>query len=302
MYAVGRERERDDAEERLAFVTWLIDEQGADVNYPPTWGISKRALRLAGSPELESALMDRGADSGSCNSRDSSDWTALMSLVKREKPACVARLLEYPAGRATMNVREGHEGYTALHMLCEMYHNEEGRDAMIETLLTAGASTAIKDARGKLARDNLLRESSKGCARLKEADDSGATAMLVLARQRWVASHGSRAMEAPMRERTRGGQRALLSLRVELTPLPKWTPRVKEGEECALCFWKGNCWCEAKIERARILGNLVAFLLGLGVGVEGQAVPPLPRDVFVLVMTMLMPRWDLLRKGLKGGE
>jgi hypothetical protein len=47
---------------------------------------------------------------------------------------------------------------------------------------------------------------------------------------------------------------------------------------------------------------LVAFLLGSGVGVEGEAVPRLPRGVFVLVMNMLMPRWDPLRKGLKGAE
>jgi len=50
------------------------------------------------------------------------------------------------------------------------------------------------------------------------------------------------------------------------------------------------------------LRTLVAFLLGLGVGPEGEAVPRLPGGVFVLVMTMLMPRWDPLQKGLKGGS
>jgi predicted acylesterase/phospholipase RssA len=57
-----------------------------------------------------------------------------------------------------------------------------------------------------------------------------------------------------------------------------------------------------KEEEADKLCNLMAFVLGLGVGVEGQAVPQLPGCVFVLVMDMLMPRWDPLRKGLKGRE
>ena len=55
-------------------------------------------------------------------------------------------------------------------------------------------------------------------------------------------------------------------------------------------------------EEARKLRVPVAFLLGLGVGPEGQAVAPLPGGLFVLVMSMLMPRWDPLRKGLRGVE
>ena len=54
-------------------------------------------------------------------------------------------------------------------------------------------------------------------------------------------------------------------------------------------------------EDGRRLRTLVALLLGLGVGVKGEVVPRLPGGVFVLVMSMLMPRWDPLRKGLKGG-
>lgn len=55
-------------------------------------------------------------------------------------------------------------------------------------------------------------------------------------------------------------------------------------------------------EEAHRLRNLVAFILGLGVGVEGQAVPRLPGGVFVVVMDMVMPSWDPLRKGVKGLE
>jgi hypothetical protein len=56
------------------------------------------------------------------------------------------------------------------------------------------------------------------------------------------------------------------------------------------------------VEEARKLRNLVASLIGLDVGVEGRAMPWLPRCAFVLVMNMLMPRWDPLRKGVKGLE
>ena len=52
-------------------------------------------------------------------------------------------------------------------------------------------------------------------------------------------------------------------------------------------------------KKAYELRTLVAFLVGLGEGPEGQAVSQLPGGVFVLVMTMLMPRWDPLRRGLK---
>ena len=92
-HAVGRERE-EDKEKLLAFVTWLIDEQGADVNYKE--GGTQRALCNACSPELVSALMDRGADPGPTRS---GDWTALMWHIVSRRPKCVARVLEYPAGR-----------------------------------------------------------------------------------------------------------------------------------------------------------------------------------------------------------
>ena len=106
-----------------------------------------------------------------------------------------------------------------------MHHDEESRDAIIEMLLAAGAKITITDDRWKVARDKLLRVSSKkeaapALALFKQADDSRRAEMLVRARRRWMASHGSRPMDASVRERTRGGQRALLSLRVELTPLP----------------------------------------------------------------------------------
>lgn len=184
-------------EEVLAFVAWLIDEQGVDVNCHHHWVGLNAPLYNACSPELVSALMDRGTDPGPTSS---TDWTALICHAADRRPACVARLLEYPAVRATVNVQVGRRGgWTALHVVCGMYGDDEARDAMIAMLLAAGANTTIRDERRKLARDKLLQYGSEGAAPalafFEEADDSRRAEMLVLARRRWVASHGSRPME-----------------------------------------------------------------------------------------------------------
>jgi hypothetical protein len=54
-------------------------------------------------------------------------------------------------------------------------------------------------------------------------------------------------------------------------------------------------------EGDRKLSSIVAFLLGMGGGPEGEG---MPRDVFRVVLTMLMPTWDPLRRGIvgEGGE
>ena len=57
-------------------------------------------------------------------------------------------------------------------------------------------------------------------------------------------------------------------MRVELTPLAEGGGEVSVAGAAA-----------GAISEARKLANLVGFLLGLGVGVEGQAVSQLPGDV-----------------------
>ena len=52
--------------------------------------------------------------------------------------------------------------------------------------------------------------------------------------------------------------------------------------------WAGRC--EGDEER-RKLNSMVAFLLGLKGGPNGEG---MPRDVFILVLDTVLPPWDLL--------
>lgn len=45
--------------------------------------------------------------------------------------------------------------------------------------------------------------------------------------------------------------------------------------------------------------NLMTFVLGMGGGPEGGG---MPRDVFRVVLDLLMPKWDSLRRGVAGME
>ncbi len=48
-------------------------------------------------------------------------------------------------------------------------------------------------------------------------------------------------------------------------------------------------------EEGRKLRTTLTFLLGLGGGPQGEG---MPRDVFRVVLNMLMPPWDPLRRGV----
>lgn len=110
-----RSVEYEDVDELLAFVTWLIDEKGANVNW--TEGRLFTPLHIACLPELVGLLLDRGTDPGFLNLIS---LTPLMSYVKCADTACVARLLEDQRGPATVNmqVQVGYfAGSTALHFV-----------------------------------------------------------------------------------------------------------------------------------------------------------------------------------------
>ena len=52
-------------------------------------------------------------------------------------------------------------------------------------------------------------------------------------------------------------------------------------------------------EEGRKLRTTLTFLLGIGGGSDGEG---MPRDVFRVVLDMLMQRWDPLRRALAGEE
>ena len=92
-----------------SLVVWLLDEKGADVN--TTSLFESTALQHASSIDILKALMDRGADPTLPNS---DGRTPLASHAHRGCVDLVARLLQDPRGRATVNVQERY-GCTALH-------------------------------------------------------------------------------------------------------------------------------------------------------------------------------------------
>ena len=56
---------------------------------------------------------------------------------------------------------------------------------------------------------------------------------------------------------------------------------------------------DGKEDERRQFHNLMTFVLGMGGGPEGGG---MPRDVFGVVLDLLMPKWDPLRRGVAGME
>ena len=158
----GHREGHEDTEKLLAFVTWLIDEKGVNINgnddntdYSP--------LDVACSP-LVGLLLDRGANP---RSLDFMGMTPLMAYVTRAEAACVARLLEHAEGRATVNMQaHGGEdqGSTALHFvgdMCPYTHIKESQVHILELLHGAGTDTTIIDSKGRTAQARLREEISE---------------------------------------------------------------------------------------------------------------------------------------------
>ena len=143
-------------EEFVAFVTWLIDEEGTDVNFRDEED-GCTPFFLISSPELISLFLNRGADLRSLYRRGR---TPLMTQAEMDRVACVALLLEDTVGRATVNMEvkskrdiDCYPGYTAFHKVCCRPESEMEHTQMIELLLGAGADTTMRESRGWTAED-----------------------------------------------------------------------------------------------------------------------------------------------------
>jgi len=84
-----------------SLVVWLLDEKGADVNATTTEG--NTALHCASRPDVITALLDRGADPGRVNRMK---WSPLMRQALYGSVEVVARLLQDPRVRATVNMQD----------------------------------------------------------------------------------------------------------------------------------------------------------------------------------------------------
>jgi hypothetical protein len=264
---------------------------------------------------------------------DSDESTPLIAQTVKGRATFVARLLQDAEGRATVNMQL-EEGFTALHNACHLSSEKKEEAQKIELLLGAGADTIISVLYGWTAEDILhgkLPKCKKALALFAQVPDSRRVAHA----RRLVATSSHGLPLTQQAAKARDGQGAALR-RVELTPLAAvledeeeeeeeddaeedeaeegWEEEEEEEQEEGGGSSAGSAAAAAvgdegrrdkrrkEMEEARKLCILMAFVLGLGVGVEGRALPRLPGGVFVLIMTMLMPRWDPLRKGLKGGE
>jgi len=56
---------------------------------------------------------------------------------------------------------------------------------------------------------------------------------------------------------------------------------------------------DKRAKKRRQFRTMLAFLVGMRVGPEGKG---MPRDVFRVVLDLLMPTWDPLRRGVAGAE
>lgn len=253
----------------LPLVVWLLDEEGADVNVRCYREIT--ALYGVRSLAVLTALLVRGADPSLLADNGT---TILMSQTSYGSVESVTCLLEDSRARSTANLQcDG--GHTALHYAC----SNEGPS--VHLLLHAAASPAIINNRGETPLA-LLRNKyptpHATIALFEQVPDAEKASLLVKARRIAVATISNVIAPSCMEGRVARGQPLpdLLLRWVVLRPVTGSRNEVKE--------------------EGRTLRTMVEFLLGVG-GPSGQG---MPRDVFRVVMDLLMPSWDPLRRKSTG--
>jgi len=261
----------------LSLVMWLLDEKGANVNGTIENGIS--ALHLAGSLDILTALLDRGADPIQPNRYSE---LPLMSQVIAGTIEVVARLLQDPRVRATIDA-QAKDGATALHHACYNCNYLNIAAPIVRTLLQAGANPTLTTIDPHTPLEMILsvfrhpHERDQGTITtialfedaLAEAEKAS---LLVKARRLTVAASTSTAAVPSYVQRRVAQGRPLPH--VALAPVvgkQKKRGADKEGEE------------------ARKLRTALGFMWGL----EREG---MPRDVFRTVMDLVVPSWDPLRR------
>ncbi len=133
----------------------LLDA-GADVN--AVGGFDWTALLVAsvkGHVAAVRQLLARGADP---NLRDIYGWTPLMRAVYEERKMVVQALLEQPD--VALNVSND-QGATALHLAAV-----KGNEALIRSLLLAGADPSMGDRKGRTAENLAVAAGHENVAKL----------------------------------------------------------------------------------------------------------------------------------------
>lgn len=256
----------------LPLVLWLLNEKGADVNAKAYCG--NTALFSAASLEVLNALLDRGADPIALSNHGT---TPLMHYVSgRRRYGMVNRLLQDPRVRATSDMQD-QNGNTALHYAC--LSTTESCAGEIPNLLPAGANSALTNNQGKtpLASIRLVRPRRWAAIRyLEQAPDAEKTWVLVKAR-RLVITAASSTTPSYLQGRVTRGE-----------PLP-----------CVELMPVESSHTEGADEEDRKLRTTLAFVVGMEGGFTAYG---MPRDVFRVVLDLLMPSWDPLRKRRGSGQ
>ena len=229
----------------LPLTVWLLDEKGADVNGTTVHGVTP--LHHSPSLDILSALLDRGANP---TVRDWFGQTPLMTQARSGTGKNVARLLEDPRVRATLNVHDTYVGESALHLACCKY-DEELAVSLIHILLQAGGNPGLTNKAGKTPWAYLQNQNPSyhtTIALLEQIADAEKTSFLVKARlaiAATVATANNTVVPSCIDARVAGGQPLPC-----ITLMPA-TAGQKENEE------------EEEEEEARNFRSRLAFVLGL---------------------------------------
>ena len=262
--------------ESLSLVVWLLDEKGADVNGTMADGTS--AFHAAGSLDILTALLDRGADPTLAYEENS---LPIMWHASFGTEDTVARLLQEPRVRATVNVQD-RDSETALHWACKTFGTFGAREAVapkVHLLLQAGADPLVTNNYGETLLDwvRVHYPTYHAVIALLEQypdaqKDAEKATLLVKARRHVVATNSNIVAPSCLQGRVARGQPLPC---VALTPLTDEQTEVEDEDE--------------EGEEGRKLRTTLAFTCGFG----REA---MPRDVFLVVMDLLMPSWDPLRR------
>jgi hypothetical protein len=255
----------------LPLTVWLLDEKGADVN--ATTSRRDTPLRMAPSLDILIALLNRGADPTLLTDTGS---TSLMRQAIRGNVENVARLLQDPRVRATVNLQNSY-GDTALHFACL---NAASAISLLSLLLQAGSDPALTREDGDTPLTYLrIRHPTHHAViallgQYPEAQKDAEKASLLVKARRLAVLSRSTAAPSYLQGRAARGQ-----------PLPRVTLMPVTGGQ--------DEDDDEEKEEDRKLRSLIASLLGVEGGWENAG---MPRDVFRVVLDLLMPSWDPLRR------
>lgn len=255
----------------LPLVLWLVDVKGADVNGKTSDG--QTPLYCTQSLGLFSALLDRGAD---LTVMEEDAFTPLMWHVYfpsyADKLAFLQGLLQDPRVQSNVNM-QNRLGNTALHFATEFFQRSIAKK-MVKWLLLAGANASLINRNGDTPLAWLRRTQfrNKGAILLLEHALDGEKALLLVKTRLVITANSNATAPSCLRDRVARGQPLSRRTLVRVTLPHKGTGGRYE------------------------LSRLIVFLLGMGGGSRGEG---MPRDVFLVLVDLVAPSWDPLRK--RGG-